>query len=93
MSLKKYVNLKGFGFKLFPDPIPGKQIKWIKCKDTGNRSTYILEVREIEGEQYGVLFERKFRSFEMGDWTDELIQKEPYTSDEDLKKFKIYNEG
>lgn len=93
MSLKKYINLKNFSFKLFSDSIPGKQIKRVKCKDTGNHSTFILEIREIEGKQFGVLFERKFHSFEMDDWTDTLVQTEPYSSDEDLKKFEIYNEA
>ncbi len=80
--------------KRFSNPIPGKQFKWIKSKDTGNRSTLILEIKEIEEQHFVVLFERKFHSYhEMGDWTDELIQMEPYTSDEDFKKFEMYNKG
>lgn len=37
MISKKFINLKHFKSTLLLDPICGKQIKWIKCKDTGNR--------------------------------------------------------
>ena len=72
--------------------IPGKQIKWLKSKDMPDRCIHILEIRDIDGTQFVTLTNRQFYGTEMTNWADTLIQKEPYTSDEDLKKFEMYNE-
>lgn len=91
--IKNYVN--------FSDQLPGKWAKYIKSKSIPGEGCRILEIREIDEVEYACLISRKFHkshdesimrgNVSLRHYTDTLIQKEPYTSDEDLKKFEMYN--
>jgi hypothetical protein len=85
MSQKNYIN--------FSHQLPGKWVRWIKSKNIPGECCWILEIRDIEGVENVCLIKRTFQSYSDNQYLDDLIQKEPYTSDEDFKKFEMYNEG